>query len=113
MNIPRIFLNYRVNDTGDIASALYRELANRLGKQNIFIDHDRIEAGEHWPERLRSEVEQCNIMLCLIGCQWLSAWDDERNKRRIDVKEDWVIQEISYALKLGKVILPIIVGDAN
>ena len=62
----RVFINYRTSDTGETASALYRDLVKHLGEGSVFIDHDRIEGGEEWPARLRDEMAAATVMLCLI-----------------------------------------------
>lgn len=110
---PRLFINYRTSDTGVTASALYRDLVHRLGDDgSVFIDHDRIEGGEEWPERLRREVELATAMLCLIGNGWLESLDPEANRRRLDMEEDWVRREIQRALERNIPVVPVLVEGA-
>lgn len=113
MQKHRLFINYRTSDTGETASALYRDLAHRLGDEgSVFIDHDRIEGGEEWPERLQVEVELATGMLCLIGKEWLGILDSESKRRRLDMEEDWVRREIRRALERNIPVIPILVEGA-
>lgn len=113
MQNHRLFINYRTSDTGETASALYRDLTDRLGDEvSVFIDHDRIEGGEEWPERLRSEVELATAMLCLIGKDWLGNPDSESKRRRLYIEEDWVRCEIRRALERNILVIPVLVEGA-
>jgi len=112
MQRHRLFINYRTSDTRATASALYRDLCHRLGKESVFIDHDQIEGGEEWPERLQNEVELATAMLCLIGKDWLETLDSESKRRRLDIEEDWVRCEIHRALERNILVIPVLVEGA-
>jgi TIR domain/NACHT domain len=113
MERHRLFINYRISDTGATASALYRDLVERLGKESVFIDHGRIEGGEEWPKRIWDEVELSTAMLCLIGKDWLEVYDPDLQMRKLDLQEDWVRSEISRALERGITVIPILVEEAS
>ncbi|HEX7335093.1 MAG TPA: toll/interleukin-1 receptor domain-containing protein [Pyrinomonadaceae bacterium] len=112
-DVRSLFINYRSEDTGPTASRLYAELARELGVDQVFLDHERIEAGGRWPETLRNKVETADAMFVLIGKGWLSACDVETGDRRLNVPEDWVRQEIELALKTNTTIVPILVDEAR
>ena len=67
---------------------------------------------QKWPDRLRQAVFDCEVLLAVIGDQWLTLCD-EHGRRRIDDEEDWVRQEIMTALDSGKWVLPLLVGAAE
>lgn len=110
---PHLFINYRSEDTGTTASRLYAELIEQFEADHIFIDHQRIEGGANWPERLRTEVARSTVMFVLIGNRWLTAQDAETGDRRLNLPEDWVRQEIETALKTVPAIVPIFVEGAS
>lgn len=108
---PRLFINYRSEDTGQTASRLYVELERELKPGQVFLDHERIEGGTNWPSYLRAEVEQATVMFVLIGNRWLTAQNPQTGDRRLNVPEDWVRQEIETALKRKTLVIPILVED--
>ena len=108
---PRLFINYRNDDTGPVAAALRRELIKRLARGEVFLDYLSIEPGEPWPDRLRREVEQSTVVIALIGRHWLTLQGAD-GIRRLDDPEDWVRKELESALAGNKVIIPVLVDGA-
>jgi hypothetical protein len=44
-----------------------------LGQRSLLIDHERLEGGAVWPERLEAEARRASVMLVLVGEGWLWA----------------------------------------
>lgn len=109
--MPKVFLSYRRSDSADITGRLADALRKKLGEENVFWDARSLEAGDTWPDKLRNEVEACDVLLAVMGKGWLSAVD-EYHQRRIDLDDDWVRQEIASALGKGKPVIPVLVGGA-
>jgi len=107
-----IFINYRKVDSQAVVDNLANELKRRFGVGRVFKDDQDIGGGEQWPERLRQAVMGCDVLLAVIGEQWLTV-HDEHGRRRIDDDEDWVRREIVTALGNGKWVLPVLVGSAR
>jgi hypothetical protein len=107
----RLFINYRVEDTGPTASRLFDELERCYGANRVFIDHRSIEGGEKWPERLEKEVKRATVMLVLVGERWLKIQDAETFERRLSLPEDWVRKEIETALVSHLTTLVIVLVD--
>jgi hypothetical protein len=61
---------------------------------------------------LDEQVAQCDVLLVIIGENWLVAKDDE-GKRRLDNEGDFVRIEIASALKSGKRVIPVLVNEAD
>jgi hypothetical protein len=59
----------------------------------------------------RNAIAAANVVLVVIGPDWLRA-HDESWRRRIDDPNDWVRREIELALRFDKPTLPVLVGDA-
>ncbi len=109
----RLFINYRSEDTGETASRLFQELERELAPSQVFIDHERLEAGTPWPDRLHQEVENASILFCLVGKRWLMAQDPETGDRRLNLPDDWVRREIEIALGSDSItVVPVLVDEA-
>jgi hypothetical protein len=109
--MPGIFLSYRREDSFAYAGRLYDHLANHLGKDNVFMDVDHIEPGLDFVEVLQQRVSSCDVLVAVIGKQWLTA-TDERGRRRLDDPEDLVRLEIAAALDRKIRVVPTLVGGA-
>lgn len=110
--MPRVFISYRKSDSLEITGRLADALRARLGTDAVFWDERSIGGGDVWPERLRQGVTECDVLLAVIGCGWLSAVD-EYSLRRIDQPGDWVRLEIETALTLNKRVIPVLVRGAK
>jgi pterin-4a-carbinolamine dehydratase len=106
------FINYRRLDTSQAAQALYAQLRERFGPAQVFLDVRGFQAGEVWPDRLRSYLSAANLILVVIGPRWLKAVDNFE-RRRIDDENDWVRNEILYAIENQIPIIPILVAGAE
>lgn len=106
---PSIFLSYRRDD----ASHLAGRLADRLADQfRIFMDVEAIEAGTDFAEVVHRAVNECHVLLAIIGPRWLNA-ADEGGRRRLDRSDDWVSEEIGAALDRGIRVIPVLVDGAR
>jgi tetratricopeptide (TPR) repeat protein len=104
-----IFINYRREESGDVAGRLYDALAQRFGHTKIFMDVDNIPAGS---DPLESQVAACDAMLAIIGPSWLNA-KDETGCRRLDNPDDFVAIEIEAALAHKISVIPVLVDGAR
>jgi hypothetical protein len=62
--------------------------------------------------QITTGVNDCRLMLVLIGPGWLKAADDA-GRRRIDLPEDWVALEVWMALHRGVPVVPLLVEPEN
>lgn len=106
--MPGVFISYRRDDTKGYAGALLRELNSRIGSDQVFMDIEDIEGGTDFPAVLRESVQSCDVLLALIGPNWLDARDAAGN-RRLDNPRDFVRQEIALALESGARVIPVLV----
>jgi hypothetical protein len=107
-----IFVSYRRNDSADVTGRIYDRLAYSFGKATIFKDVDSIPFGVNFKTYLNDMIEKSNILLVVIGPQWLNITDSE-GERRLDDPADFVRIEIEAALKRKIVIVPLLVGGAS
>ena len=107
-----IFINYRRGDQAGFAGRLYDWLGQAFPKSQLFMDVDNIPLGVDFVDYLDEQVSKCDAMLVVIGESWLEAKDAD-GRRRIDQPEDFVAIEIAAALKSGKRVIPVLVGNAQ
>ncbi len=61
---------------------------------------------------ISSAVGSCDVLLALIGDQWLTL-TDSHGRRRLDDPDDFVRLEIEAALERNVRIIPILVDGAS
>ncbi len=108
---PRVFISYRRADASAHAGRLFDWLGRQFGSSRVFIDTDKIQAGAEFPQTIADNLAQSDIVLALIGRQWLSITDE--NGRRLDNPQDFVRREIETALIEGKRVVPVLVQGAE
>ena len=104
-----IFICYRRADTSGEAVALSDKLNRRRGFE-VFKDVDSIRPGQDWLETVEESIEQCDVLLALIGPDWISSREDEGHG--LD-ENDHVRREIEAALARKKAIIPILFEQAS
>ena len=108
--MPKIFICYRREDTLDFAGRLHDRLGAKYGAPNVVLDVDNVPIGVNFQNYLDSQIEQCDLLLALIGPHWLAAANP--NGRRLDDPRDFVRIEIESALRRQMPVIPILVGGA-
>ena len=106
-----IFISYRRNDSSIQAQWLVETLAERFGRNRVFMDTDTIEPGVDFLEVIDGAVGHCDVLIALIGPQWLGSADAEG--RRLDNPGDFVRHEIETALDRNIRVIPALVGGAT
>ena len=107
----RIFINYRRDDSAAHALNIAQYLEKEFCSESVFIDIDRLRPGEKFPHVLAKHLQQCEVMIAVIGPNWLTQLDPGGN-RRIDNPEDWVRLEIQQALERDICVIPVTVNGA-
>jgi hypothetical protein len=108
----KIFINYRRDDSSGMAGRLHDRLAQTFGRDNLFMDVDQIPVGSDFVTHLNNQVAACDIMLVVIGPNWLTA-KDEAGQRRLDQPDDFVAIEIAAALSRDIRVIPVLVEQAR
>jgi hypothetical protein len=108
----RIFISYRREETAYPAGWLYDRLAGRYGDSQIFKDVDSIELGDDFVEVITSAVGNCDVLLALVGDEWLTITDAD-GRRRLDDPNDFVRLEIEAALTRNVRVIPILVDGSR
>jgi Hsp70 protein/TIR domain/DnaJ C terminal domain len=110
--MARVFISYRRSDTRWAAGRLYDRLAEMLGRDNVFFDVSDIEPGEDFVFRIGEIVGKCDVLLAVIGPNWLSTADESGN-RRLQSPQDLIRVEISTALQRNIRVIPVLVDGAE
>lgn len=107
----KIFVNYRRDDSAPHALSIAQYLERRFGSRNVFIDIDRMRAGQDFYDVLEQRLAVCDVMLAVIGPSWREA-RDSAGRHRLDDRDDWVRVEVARALARGVTVVPVLVGGA-
>ncbi len=110
--MTKIFISYRHEDSIYVCDGIYKALAKEFGKENIFRDKSSIYAGDNWKRRIEQQVNNCDILLAVMGRRWLTS-SDEFGRRRIDHPQDWVVYEIKVALSREIKVIPVLIEDIH
>jgi hypothetical protein len=108
----KLFINYRRKDTAGYAGRLYDRLIGQFSQDQVFMDTDKIRAGQDFAKVIKSKVGSCDVAIVLIGPIWLNAIDAS-GKRRLDDAKDSVRMEIVAALRRKIPVIPVLVGGAE
>jgi hypothetical protein len=106
----KIFVNYRREDASGYAGRLYEWLSDRFGRDRVFRDINTIEPGADFVAAIENGVASCEVILVVIGRQWLGCASDGR--RRLDNPHDYVRLEIASALAGNVHVIPVLVEGA-
>lgn len=107
-----IFISYRRDDTAGYAGRLYDRLRGSFAKERLFMDIDNIPPGHDFVEVLDNAIASCNVVLVLIGKQWLTITGTD-GARRLDDPHDFVRLEIAAALRRNIRVIPVLVRGAT
>ena len=104
---PKLFISYRRDDSAGYSGRVHDHLQREFGSNLLFMDVDSIPLGVNFNKVLVEEVAKCDVLLAVIGPDWLDA-RDEKGHRRLDNPDDFVRIEIGTALKRGIPVIPIL-----
>lgn len=107
-----IFICYRRADSDHISGRIYDRLSQHFGENAIFKDVDSVPLGVDFRFFIDDVISKCQILLVIIGDQWISITDND-GVRRIENTKDYVRLEIESALKRNIPIIPLLVGKAT
>jgi formylglycine-generating enzyme required for sulfatase activity len=111
MNTHSIFLNYRRIEAKKDAQQLYRELLRHFPEQ-IFMDAPGTAGGQHFPDLLKRKVQECRVLVAVIGPEWHRLADGS-GRVRLAQEDDWVRLEIATALQRGIPVIPALIDGAR
>ncbi|MEP6779745.1 MAG: TIR domain-containing protein [Gemmatimonadaceae bacterium] len=112
--MPRrhIFVSYRREDSAYVAATIREKLEEHFERDSIFMDVDSIPLGMDFRKHLDDAVSKCDVLLAIIGDNWV-ARNKQTDVRRIDDPADYVRIEVESALRREIPVIPVLVGQAQ
>jgi TIR domain len=110
--MARIFISYRRDDAGYVASMVRERLEKEFGDGSVFMDIDSVLLGVDFRQQLSEAVAKCDVLVALIGETWAGT-TAQGQPRRIDNPQDFVRIEIEAALKRGIPVVPVLIDKAQ
>ena len=103
--MPQFFISYRRKDSQQIIGRIYEKLTYYFGDDAVFLDVEDIAAGIDFRAYLRNMIVGSDVVLAVIGPEWLRSFS------LIEPDEnDFVLVELEIALEQGVPIIPILLG---
>ncbi|MEO1610440.1 MAG: toll/interleukin-1 receptor domain-containing protein [Pseudomonadota bacterium] len=106
-----IFLSYRRADTGAYAGRIRDRLAAQFGDDHVFLDISSIPTGKNFRTEMFSALTQSQIMLVLIGPNWVNS-RNATNERRLFQEGDHVRMEVAAGLQNNINVIPVCIEGA-
>jgi hypothetical protein len=110
--MPTIVISYRREDTRWIVGRIFDRLVEHYGHNNIFMDIDAVPLGSDYRDQIRSTLQRSDILLAVIGPQWLAV-QKETGQPRLSDESDWVRIEIEAALGKKIPVIPVLIDRAR
>jgi len=101
--VPRIFISYRRTDAVALAGRIYDRLRARYGDDSIYLDRESIPLGQDWTNHVGEALRRADVLLAVIGPNWLPAVGD------ID---DPVRREVEAALQREIPVVPLLIASS-
>jgi hypothetical protein len=102
----KIFISYRRGDVPGDARSICDRLERKFGKKNVFMDVDRLLAGQRFDRELGKALSRCNALIAVIGSRWMELLSEHERSG----EQDFVRDEIAAALKRDIVVIPVLIG---
>lgn len=106
-----IFVNYRREDSAGHAGRLFDRLSSGFPGR-VFMDVDTLDPGVDFVDAIEQAVGSCEVLIVLIGHEWLSR-KDAAGQRRLDDPGDFVRLEVATALERKIRVIPVLVQGAS
>ena len=109
----RIFISYRrTGDGAGFGGRIAEKIIQHFGSEQCFRDVESIEPGVDFVVTINKAVEGSDVMILVIGPDWLTQTDADGG-RRIDSPTDFVHIELAGALARDTRVIPVLVGGAS
>ena len=106
-----IFISYRRDESAGYAGRIADRLVEHFGEDRIFRDIDSIEPGLDFVEAIQNAVDSSEVLIVVIGKNWLAA-TNAAGQKRLETTDDYVRIEIATALQRNTRVIPLLVQGA-
>jgi hypothetical protein len=110
----RVFISYRRSDAPSASRQLAEALKLRFGREQVFLDTRDVAAGTEWRRDAVRRVQESDVVLAIIGPHWAAAAEERFHRSKLDpAAEDVVRLEVETAFTHGRIVIPVLVDDAE
>jgi hypothetical protein len=95
-----------------VTGRIHDRLVEHFGESAVFMDVDDIPLGVDFTKYIDEKVGRCEVLLAVVGRDWLTLTDANGN-RRLDLPGDFVRIELESALKRNIPVVPLLVRRAS
>jgi hypothetical protein len=106
-----IFVSYRRGESDVHAGRLADRFIEHFGEHRVFYDVDLTEPGVDFIDQIQSAVDSSEVLIAVIGKNWVPA-TDSAGQKRLENPDDYVRIEIATALKRNIRVIPVLVQGA-
>lgn len=106
--MTKIFISYRRSDVDWAAGRISDFMRNEFEDDQVFFDRQSIAPGADFVETIGDTIDNCRVVLAIIGPNWLKLL----KKRRWN-SVDYVRIEIAQALRRGVLVIPVIIDRTS
>jgi hypothetical protein len=106
-----IFVSYRRGESDVHAGRLADRFIEHFGEHRVFYDVDLTEPGVDFIDQIQSAVDSSEVLIAVIGNNWVTA-TDSAGQKRLERPDDYVRIEIATALKRNIRVIPVLVQGA-
>jgi hypothetical protein len=104
----KLFISYRRHDSLHAAHRVRMSLQARFGEDTVLIDRE-IPPGERWDVHLEEWLKACTGVVVIVGDDFMRLLLEGGGK----VESDELVWEIATALRLKKMVYPVLVGRTD
>jgi hypothetical protein len=110
----RVFISYRRTDAPSASRQLAEALKLRFGEEDVFFDTRDVAAGTEWRRDAVRRVQESDVVLAIIGPHWAAVAEERSQRSKLDpTVEDVVRLEVETAFTYRRVVVPVLVDDAE
>jgi SIR2-like domain/TIR domain len=110
----RVFISYRRSDAPSASRQLAEALKVRFGAEEVFFDTRDVAAGTEWRSDAVRRVQESDVVLAVIGPHWVAVAEERVQRSKLDPSaEDVVRLEVETAFAHGRIVIPVLVDDAE
>jgi hypothetical protein len=110
--MSKIFISYRRTDSADVTGRMFDHLKLRFTRDELFKDVDSIPLGIDFRKSISDAVQSCDVVLAVIGRNWLYSQDKQGNLR-LSNPDDFVRIELEASLERDIPVIPVLVSGAD
>jgi hypothetical protein len=110
--MSKIFISYRRTDSADVTGRMFDHLTLHFTRDDLFKDVDSIPLGADFRKSISDAVQACDVVLAVIGRNWLSSQDKQRHLR-LSNPDDFVRIELEAGLERNIPVIPVLVSGAD